>query len=116
MRAAASSCTSSLPPGWRCAWRCRRPPMRDAGLGRAPTPGQLQPTTPGETSFFRYPRHFAALAAFAGGRAERGQRTEVLSAGCSTGEETWSAAVVLDTAYGGAAGWSVLGADVDAER
>jgi chemotaxis methyl-accepting protein methylase len=72
--------------------------------------------TPGETSLFRYPRQYAALAALACDRAKRELSTWVLSVGCSTGEEAWGAAAVLDAAYAGKAAWKVEGIDLDSAR
>jgi chemotaxis methyl-accepting protein methylase len=48
-----------------------------------------------ETYLFRHPAHFHLLHRFAAERAHNGRGTRVLSAGCSTGEEAWSAAAVL---------------------
>ena len=53
----------------------------------------LNAVTVPETYFFRHHGHFEILADFARRRRPRGCR--VLSAGCSTGEEAWSAAAVL---------------------
>jgi chemotaxis protein methyltransferase CheR len=50
-----------------------------------------------ETYMFRHPGHFALLAELAEERRRKGLPTTVLSAGCSTGEEVWSAAAVLST-------------------
>lgn len=68
-----------------------------------------------ETYFFRHPDHFRALHDLAMRRKANGQPCRVLSAGCSTGEEAWSAAAVLAEAYGLAArqrvrvdAWDVL--------
>lgn len=48
-----------------------------------------------ETYLFRHFGHFELLREFALQRSEQGRPTRVLSAGCSTGEEAWSAAAVL---------------------
>jgi chemotaxis protein methyltransferase CheR len=65
------------------------------------------------TAFFREPHHFELLAAHARARARPGVRPlRVWSSACSTGEEAWSAAMVLREA--GCAG-EVLGTDIDTE-
>ena len=77
--------------------------------------------TIGETSFYRYPGHFAALRdnvlAEATRRARQGgdPRIRLLSAGCATGEEPYSLAIAL---MEGLPDWRqrdirVIGADLD---
>ncbi len=70
-----------------------------------------------ETFLFRHPAHFEALAEHARAAAGRVAPYRVLSAGCATGEEAWSAAAVLDE-VGRTMGlcWKVLGWDLDADR
>lgn len=68
--------------------------------------------TTNETYFFREEKHFdllreAALAA----RASR-QPLRVWSAACSSGEEVYSMAMVLDDCLGPGAAWEVLGTDI----
>lgn len=68
--------------------------------------------TTNETYFFREEKHFdllreAALAA----RANR-QALRVWSAACSSGEEVYSMAMVLDDCMGPDAAWEVLGTDI----
>ena len=60
------------------------------------------------TAFFREPHHFEMLAA----RARRGSRLNVWSAACSTGEEAYSAAIILREA--GCDG-RILATDVDTD-
>lgn len=62
------------------------PAIREALLGAVTIP---------ETYLFRHPAHFRVLRRTAEERAGRGLATRVLSVGCSTGEEAWSAAAVL---------------------
>jgi chemotaxis protein methyltransferase CheR len=65
------------------------------------------------TAFFREPHHFDLLMARAQERAhKRGAPLRCWSSACSTGEEVWSAAMVLREA--GCAG-EVLGTDIDTE-
>ena len=74
----------------------------------------LDRITTNETHFFREPHHFAYLervlvpawaeAAAAGARA---RRVRAWSAGCSTGEEPYSIAMVLADALPASQGWSV---------
>lgn len=76
--------------------------------------------TIGETFFFRYAEQFAALretilpAIFAA-RAEQ-RRVRILSAGCATGAEPYSLAILIDELLGEArADWriSILGVDIN---
>lgn len=65
----------------------------------------------GETRFFRDPPQWEALrkvgvAAFAGR-----ERVRALSVGCSSGEEGWSLAMVLDDALGRSGSYRVVGMD-----
>lgn len=53
-----------------------------------------------ETYFFRHFGHFVLLRHLAEARVARGLPTRVLCAGCSSGEEAWSAAAVLVAARG----------------
>jgi chemotaxis protein methyltransferase CheR len=77
--------------------------------------------TIGETYFFRYTGHFQALGQVAipasiQSREEEGQRSlRILSAGCSSGEEAYSIAILLQQAFPQLAGWnvSILGVDVN---
>jgi chemotaxis protein methyltransferase CheR len=62
------------------------------------------------TAFFREPHHFERLAQVAAQR--RGAPLRVWSSACSTGEEAWSAAMVLRES--GAAG-EILATDIDTE-
>lgn len=85
-------------------------------LGQDPAEWQwaIDLLTTNETYFFREPRHFdylreKVLSAHAGGRTFR-----VWSAACSSGEEAYSAAMVLADAFG-AGGWSVLGSDLNTQ-
>ena len=70
-----------------------------------------------ETYLFRHPGHFEILAQLARECLASGSGCRVLSAGCSTGEEVWSAAVVLARVYRPDSGrFSVLGWDIDPQR
>lgn len=64
------------------------------------------------TAFFREPHHFELLAARARQHAGRRQPLRVWSSACSTGEEAWSAAMVLRE--NDCAG-EILGTDIDTE-
>ena len=80
--------------------------------------GQL---TVGESFFFRNEHHFRVLRETVLPQilAENGARREVRvwSAGCATGEEPYSLAILLDQLVGHASGWqvSVLGTDLNPE-
>jgi chemotaxis protein methyltransferase CheR len=68
--------------------------------------------TTNETYFFREPKHFEVLRAHAlRVMATRGE-FRVWSAACSSGEEAYSAAMVLADCLGLAANWSMLGTDI----
>ena len=67
--------------------------------------------TTNETYFFREPRHFDVLRRQAAQRTVRTQPFRVWSAACSSGEEVYSIAMVLDDSLG-AAPWEVLGSDI----
>lgn len=77
--------------------------------------------TIGETYFFRYADQFEALARVAlpvcvAAREEEGDRSlRILSAGCSSGEEAYSIAILLREAFPQLADWniSILGIDVN---
>ncbi|WP_233832004.1 CheR family methyltransferase [Paraburkholderia sp. ZP32-5] len=67
--------------------------------------------TTNETFFFRESRHFEMLRRFAALWRERREPLNVWSAACSTGEEPYSIAMVLDHALGPNR-WDVLGTDI----
>ncbi len=70
----------------------------------------------GETRFYRDGAQLEAVADAVFRRAIAAGRCRVLSAGCSTGEEAWTLALMLDalaSARGGAVAWEVVGVDVD---
>lgn len=77
--------------------------------------------TIGETYFFRYPDHFKALAEVAlpacvkAREAEGVRALRILSAGCSSGEEAYSIAILIREIYPQLAGWnvSILGIDIN---
>ncbi len=64
------------------------------------------------TSFFREPHHFDLLAARARAQPAHGSAMRIWSAGCSTGEEAWSAAMVMREA---AVRAEILATDIDSE-
>jgi chemotaxis protein methyltransferase CheR len=66
--------------------------------------------TTNETYFFREPKHFELLRRLAEA-APRGQPMRVWSAACSTGEEVYTMAMVLEDCLG-PGGWEVLGSDI----
>jgi len=68
--------------------------------------------TTNETYFFREPKHFDLLRELAlAARAER-RPLRVWSAACSSGEEVYSMAMVLDDCFAGEASWEVMGSDI----
>ena len=72
------------------------------------------------TSFFREPHHFEMLATEILPRlTERGRRVRLWSAGCSSGEEPWSLAMVVREALGDAPDHKVdvkiLATDIDTQ-
>jgi chemotaxis protein methyltransferase CheR len=77
-------------------------------------PGEVQTAvdllTTNETYFFREPRHFEALRSIL--RKASGQQSfRVWSAACSTGEEVYSLAMMLDDERG-AKPWELMGSDI----
>lgn len=70
--------------------------------------------TTNETYFFREPRHFEFLQNQILPAHSRGRSFRLWSAACSSGEEAYSAAMVIcDTL--GKTGWEVLGSDISTE-
>jgi chemotaxis protein methyltransferase CheR len=67
--------------------------------------------TTNETYFFREPRHFDLLRELAQAARARRQGLRVWSAACSSGEEVYSIAMVLDDVLG-ETGWELLGSDI----
>lgn len=67
--------------------------------------------TTNETYFFREPQHFEALADLATQRRGLSRDFRVWSAASSSGEEAYSAAMVLADTFG-ASGWEVMGTDL----
>jgi chemotaxis protein methyltransferase CheR len=67
--------------------------------------------TTNETYFFREPKHFELLRELALAARARRQPLRVWSAACSSGEEVYSMAMVLDDCMGPGA-WEVMGSDI----
>jgi chemotaxis protein methyltransferase CheR len=67
--------------------------------------------TTNETYFFREPKHFELLRDLASAAAQRASPFRVWSAASSTGEEAYSAAMVLAGRMAGAP-WEVIGSDI----
>ncbi|MBT9544598.1 MAG: tetratricopeptide repeat protein [Candidatus Sericytochromatia bacterium] len=91
-----------------------------AEAGRAERELLIQELTIGETYFFRYQEQFDAVRdqllpeLIKGICAER-QRLSVWSAGCATGEEIYSLAILLNSAFPQLQSWdvSLLGTDIN---
>ena len=64
------------------------------------------------TRFFREPEHFAFAAAAARRLAAEGRRLHFWSAGCATGEEPYSLAMVLGAALPAGTDWRILATDI----
>lgn len=67
--------------------------------------------TTNETYFFREPRHFEFLRDHVVPGRTRGSTLRVWSAACSSGEEAYSIAMLLDE-HVGPAGWEVMASDL----
>ncbi|TXI18538.1 MAG: protein-glutamate O-methyltransferase CheR [Roseateles sp.] len=67
--------------------------------------------TTNETYFFREPKHFELLRRLAQQAREARRPLRVWSAACSSGEEVYSIAMVLDDCLG-ELGWEVMGSDI----
>ena len=70
--------------------------------------------TTNETYFFREPRHFEFLRDRVLPEHSRGQRFRLWSAACSSGEEAYTAAMVLSDSLG-SSGWEILASDISTE-
>lgn len=69
--------------------------------------------TTNETYFFREPKHFQILRQHAAQSAGRAREFRVWSAACSTGEEAYSAAMILAECFNASnTPWSILGTDI----
>ena len=64
-----------------------------------------------ETYFFREPHHFELLGSQIASAKQPGRELRVWSAACSTGEEPWSIAMVLQDKLG-PSGWHITASDV----
>lgn len=66
-----------------------------------------------ETRFYRDPQGLGLLRRYCRDEAPGGSRAlQVLSAGCATGEEAYTLALVLEEAFGGGRGYAVTGTDI----
>ncbi len=72
--------------------------------------------TNNETYFFRERHQFEQLGALAPTLTQRGDVLRVLSAGCSSGEEAYSLAMVLGNVLGGRRPFQVMGVDVSTAK
>jgi chemotaxis protein methyltransferase CheR len=94
----------------------------NSSQGKAEFEILIQELTIGETYFFRYREQFDALretllpALISGGCAER-KRLSIWSAGCATGEEVYSLAILLHNAFPQLQNWQVeiVGTDINAD-
>lgn len=68
--------------------------------------------TTNETYFFRESKHFTLLRERAEAARARGQGFRVWSAACSSGEECYSIAMVLDEVFGKTQNWEIIGTDI----
>lgn len=68
--------------------------------------------TTNETYFFREPKHFDLLRERALAARGQGQGFRVWSAACSSGEECYSIAMVLDDCLGNTMPWEIIGTDI----
>ena len=68
--------------------------------------------TTNETYFFREPKHFEFLREVLGARAASAPPPRIWSAACSSGEEPYSIAMVLEDVLGARRTWSLLASDI----
>jgi chemotaxis protein methyltransferase CheR len=84
-------------------------------LGRADAAVEVQTAvdllTTNETYFFRENKHFELLRRLALAARDERRTLRVWSAACSSGEEVYSMAMVLDDVLGGS-GWELMGSDI----
>jgi len=87
--------------------------LRLLDSGREPQERQhaIDLLTTNETYFFREPTHFQLLRECAQQARRQGRSLRVWSAACSSGEEPYSIAMVLDEELG-TGRWEVLGTDI----
>jgi chemotaxis protein methyltransferase CheR len=118
------------PPGWALEARIRER-IRDrgapaleaylAGLDGAELDALVDSLRVGETRFFRHRAHVGALrrvvAPDLAARGAAARRVRAWSAGCASGEEAYSLAMLLADAMPAAGGWDVevLGTDISDE-
>ena len=85
--------------------------------GRRELPELWSVVTTHETHFFREKHHFDALAGHVVPALVRsrgaGSVLRVWSAGCATGQEPYTLAMVLERALGARTGYRILGSDID---
>ena len=92
--------------------------------GQAEYQSLINALTTNKTDFFREPHHFEHLANVAlprvlsrKSRAQGDKKIRIWSAGCSTGEEPYTIAMVVDRIAGRQQGWDIriLATDIDTE-
>ncbi len=89
--------------------------LESGASGRAELAAVAQELTVTETYFFRLPDQLRAFSELAlGARAGLGRRLRVLSAGCASGEEAYSLAMLMRDQLVDLASWeiSILGVDI----
>lgn len=70
--------------------------------------------TTNETYFFREPKHFKFLQDYIDGTYKRGQPLRIWSAACSSGQEPYSIAMILQDMLGDAQ-WQIMASDISTQ-
>jgi len=84
----------------------------DSGAGTREIVHLVDAVATNVTRFFREPEHFVFAAAAARRLAAAGRRLHFWSAGCATGEEPYSLAMVLGSSLPAGTDWRILATDI----
>ncbi len=89
--------------------------MITAANGKAELQTAVDLLTTNETHFFREPKHFDFLRQQILLAAKTGKSLRIWSAACSTGEEPYSIAMLLDEILGRTVPWEVIASDLNTQ-
>jgi len=89
--------------------------MITAANGKTELQTAVDLLTTNETHFFREPKHFDFLRQQILHAAKSGKALRIWSAACSTGEEPYTIAMLLDEILGNNAPWEVIASDLNTQ-